>query len=153
MIGPATAVHSSADAAGTWHLPNPGKRDALDHGKLFVCLLRKKGRWGFFAAATRALLGLARKDDMIRIDAVERVRVESQRSHLTVSIDGETWQLQPPLEYKIRHAALRVMAPALVAEGRRYRWIARDLSLSKNTVAAIVGRARVETAPDIQLAG
>ena len=28
---------------------------------------------------------------------------------------------------------------ALVAEGRSYRWIARDLSLSKNTVAAIVG--------------
>ena len=31
---------------------------------------------------------------------------------------------------------------ALVAEGRSYRRIARDLGLSKNTVAAIVGRAR-----------
>lgn len=40
---------------------------------------------------------------------------------------------------------------SLVAEGRSYRWIARDLSLSKNTVAAVVGRARVETAPDISL--
>lgn len=35
---------------------------------------------------------------------------------------------------------------ALVAEGRSYRWIARDLGLSKNTVAAIVGRARVDAA-------
>lgn len=37
------------------------------------------------------------------------------------------------------------MAPkvlALIAEGRSYRWIARDLGLSKNTVGAIVGRAR-----------
>ena len=41
---------------------------------------------------------------------------------------------------------------ALVAEGRSYRWIARDLSLSKNTVAAIVGRARMETAPNIETA-
>ncbi|OZA59398.1 MAG: DNA resolvase, partial [Sphingomonadales bacterium 39-62-4] len=39
---------------------------------------------------------------------------------------------------------------ALVAEGRSYRWIARDLGLSKNTVAAIVARARADTAPDIQ---
>ena len=34
-----------------------------------------------------------------------------------------------------------------VAEGRSYRWIARDLGLSKNTVAAIVGRAKAETEP------
>ncbi len=41
---------------------------------------------------------------------------------------------------------------ALVAEGRSYRWIGRDLGLSKNTVAAIVGRARLDTAPDIEIA-
>jgi DNA invertase Pin-like site-specific DNA recombinase len=31
---------------------------------------------------------------------------------------------------------------ALVAEKRSYRWIARDLGISKNTVAAIVHRER-----------
>src|SRR3546814_6788587 len=31
---------------------------------------------------------------------------------------------------------------AHIAEGRSYRWIARDLGLSKNTVAGIVARAR-----------
>ncbi|WP_261763970.1 recombinase family protein [Acetobacter tropicalis] len=31
---------------------------------------------------------------------------------------------------------------ALVAEKRSYRWIARDLGISKNTVAAIVQRER-----------
>lgn len=35
---------------------------------------------------------------------------------------------------------------ALVTEGRSYRWIARDLGLSKNTVAAIVGRTRAKAA-------
>jgi DNA-binding CsgD family transcriptional regulator len=29
---------------------------------------------------------------------------------------------------------------ALIAEGRSYRWIARDLDISKNTVAGIAAR-------------
>ncbi len=41
---------------------------------------------------------------------------------------------------------------ALVAEGRSYRWIARDLGLSKNTVAAIVGRAKADTVRVIEMA-
>lgn len=35
---------------------------------------------------------------------------------------------------------------AAVAEGRSYRWIARDLQISKNTVAAIVKRSGTENA-------
>jgi diacylglycerol kinase family enzyme len=96
-------------------LPSPGKRAVLDNGKLCVLVLRKTGRWGLFAVAIRTLLGLTRKDALIRLDAVERLRVESHRSHLTVSIDGETEQMHSPLEYNIRKAALRVMAPVTVA--------------------------------------
>jgi len=33
---------------------------------------------------------------------------------------------------------------ALIAEGRSYRWIARDLAISKNTVADIVQRQRAD---------
>lgn len=35
---------------------------------------------------------------------------------------------------------------ALVDEGRSYRWIARDLGISKNTVTAIVGRVKTNNA-------
>jgi DNA invertase Pin-like site-specific DNA recombinase len=38
---------------------------------------------------------------------------------------------------------------AHIGEGRSYRWIARDLGLSKNTVAGIVARARGDVRPDI----
>ncbi|MFT6569913.1 MAG: FixJ family two-component response regulator, partial [Sphingomonas echinoides] len=38
---------------------------------------------------------------------------------------------------------------AHIAEGRSYRWIARDLGLSKNTVAGIVARARGNVSPDV----
>ena len=93
-------------------LPRPGDRKSLKDGKLCVLVLRKKGRWGLFAAAARALMGRTHDDDMIRLDAVEQLRVESRRSHVTVAIDGETERLAPPLTYTIRKAALRVMAPA-----------------------------------------
>jgi DNA-binding CsgD family transcriptional regulator len=39
---------------------------------------------------------------------------------------------------------------ALVAEGRSYLWISRDLCLSKNTVAGIVVRAQVDTVSDTE---
>ena len=39
---------------------------------------------------------------------------------------------------------------ALIVEGRSYRWIARDLGLSKNTVAAIVGRSRAGASTDVE---
>ena len=92
-------------------LPTPGQRKSLVDGRLCVMALRKKGRLGLFAVALRTLFNRAGDDDMIRLDAVETLRVESRRSHLTVSIDGETEQLQSPLEYRIRKGALRVMAP------------------------------------------
>ena len=38
----------------------------------------------------------------------------------------------------------------LNAEGRSYRWIARDLGISKNTVADIVKRNRLSLAPKIE---
>jgi len=92
-------------------LPSPGKRKSLTDGKLCVLALRKKGRMGLLAVAARTLFNRARDDDMIRLDAVEELRVESRRSHLTVSIDGETEPLAGPLTYTIRKGALRVMAP------------------------------------------
>ncbi|MEO7787661.1 MAG: diacylglycerol kinase family protein [Sphingomicrobium sp.] len=92
-------------------LPTPGQRKSLTDGKLCVLVLRKKGRMGLFAVALRTLFNRARDDDMIRLAAVEELRVESRRSHLTVSIDGETEQLAGPLTYTIRKGALRVMAP------------------------------------------
>jgi len=73
--------------------------------------MRKKTRRGFVAASIRALLNRARRDDMVQLDAVERLRVGSRRSQLTVSLDGEVVRATPPLDYKIRKKALRVIAP------------------------------------------
>jgi diacylglycerol kinase family enzyme len=92
-------------------LPAPGKRAALDDGKLCILILRKTSRLAFLAATARALVGRARHDDMIRLDAATELTVDSRRSHLAVAIDGETEHLKPPLTYRIRPEALTVLAP------------------------------------------
>jgi diacylglycerol kinase family enzyme len=92
-------------------LGGPGRRQSLDKGELCVMVMRKKTRRGLIAASVRALFDRARADDMVRIDGVERLRVASQRSHLVVSIDGEVVSAEPPLDYRIRRRALRIIAP------------------------------------------
>jgi diacylglycerol kinase family enzyme len=73
--------------------------------------MRKKTRRGFMAATMRALLGRSRPDELVRIDGVERLRVSSAREQLAVSLDGEVVRAAPPLDYRIRKQALRVIVP------------------------------------------
>jgi diacylglycerol kinase family enzyme len=48
---------------------------------------------------------------MVRIEDVQRLKVASRRSALAVSLDGEVVGAEPPLDYRIRAKALRVIAP------------------------------------------
>ena len=93
-------------------LPAAGQRESLEDGQLCVLVMRKKTRRGFIAASVRALLKKSRADDMVRLDGVERLRVSSRRRTLAVSLDGEVVHAEPPLDYRIRRKALRVIAPA-----------------------------------------
>jgi diacylglycerol kinase family enzyme len=93
-------------------LAAPGQRESLADGQLCVLVMRKNTRRGLIAASIRALIGRARPDDMVRLDSVERLRVASHRSHLSVSLDGEVVSEKAPLDYRIRKGALKVIAPA-----------------------------------------
>lgn len=93
-------------------LPGAGRRESLDGGELCVLVMRSKSLPGFLAATGRALLGLGRADDMVRLDDVRELTVDSRRSHLTLAVDGETLALAPPLTFRIRPKALRVIALA-----------------------------------------
>ena len=92
-------------------LAAPGQRESMEDGTLSVFVMRKKTRLGFLAATARALLDRTRDDDMVRISRVSRLRVGSRRRHLTVSLDGEVVTALPPLDYRVRRRALRVIAP------------------------------------------
>jgi YegS/Rv2252/BmrU family lipid kinase len=89
----------------------PGRRESIEDGSLSVFVMRKKTRRGLIAASVRALFNRARPDEMVQIDNVQRLRVSSHRSVLPVSLDGEVVGASPPLDYKIRKKALRVIAP------------------------------------------
>ena len=89
----------------------PGQRESIDDGQLCVLVMRKNTRTGMLAASVRAFFGRSRADDMVRLDGVERLRVSAPRPQLAVSLDGEVVRSEPPLEYRIRKRALRVIAP------------------------------------------
>jgi len=89
----------------------PGQRERIDGGELCVLVLGKKTRRGLIAASLRAFLDRSRPDDMVRLEGVERLRVSVPRPQLAVSLDGEVVRDEPPLEYRIRKQALRVIAP------------------------------------------
>ncbi|MCL6684043.1 diacylglycerol/lipid kinase family protein [Sphingomonas alba] len=93
-------------------LPAAGRREALDDGELCVMVMRSKSLPGFLAATGRALIGIRRRDDMVRLKGVKELKVDSPRSHLSVAMDGEALSLPPPLTFRIRPRALKVIAPA-----------------------------------------
>jgi YegS/Rv2252/BmrU family lipid kinase len=92
-------------------LAAPGRRESLEDGTLSVFVMRKKTRRGLIAASIRGLLTRTRRNDMVRLDGVERLRVDSRRSQIPVALDGEVVRAVPPLDYRIRAKALRVIAP------------------------------------------
>jgi diacylglycerol kinase family enzyme len=93
-------------------LPMLGKRQCLDAGELCVYVARPRRPLGLLWLALRAAFGglnAARDLDMLRLDEVE---VGSRARRLPVSRDGEVEVMRPPLRYRIRPGALRVLAPA-----------------------------------------
>ena len=90
---------------------NLGKREVLDGGELWVYLARDAGRLGFVRLALRALAG--RLDDSRDFQGigVQQVVVEDRRRVLKVAFDGEVCHVAPPLRYRIRPRALRVLVP------------------------------------------
>jgi diacylglycerol kinase family enzyme len=59
----------------------------------------------------RSLAGIERSMDIVQLEDVATLRVGSSRSSLTISLDGETARMEPPLNYRIRPRALKVIAP------------------------------------------
>ena len=92
-------------------MPGAGTRERLDGGELCVVLLRRKSRLGFCVASIRALFGRDRLADVELLDGIRRLRVDSARPSIAISVDGETEKVQPPLIYEARPRALRVIAP------------------------------------------
>ena len=96
---------------------NIGVRDRLDKGVLSIYITHRTGRLKLIILALRAVIGGLRNDkDFLELRSNE-VRIVTRHKRLRVAFDGEIEVMKPPLEYRIRSRALRVIVPK-DAEGK-----------------------------------
>jgi diacylglycerol kinase family enzyme len=89
-----------------------GERAALTDGQLSLYLTHRMGRFGLLRLAFMALL---RRLDQARdfdVLAAREFTVDTRHRRLRVATDGEVTVMAPPLNYRVRPGALRVLVPA-----------------------------------------
>ncbi len=87
-----------------------GTRRCLDAGRLFVYVANAVSGKELIGLALRVLFGRVPKKTFDAL-LVTEARIETRRSHLMVSFDGEVARMKTPLHYRVRPAALRVLVP------------------------------------------
>lgn len=89
-------------------------RSALDDGRLVLYVAASLTPWRAAVLAVRMAFGRWRDaPDLLRIEA-DAFTIRSRRRSLRVMNDGETLLLAPPLAYRIRRGALKVIVPMQV---------------------------------------
>jgi diacylglycerol kinase family enzyme len=89
-----------------------GRRSSLEGGELCLFTANWRGIPGFARLVLRAALGRLDQDADFERQCVPELIIHSRRERLGVSLDGEVMRLRPPLRFRIRPGALRVLGPA-----------------------------------------
>lgn len=90
------------------------RRSTLDSGRLAVYLARHDQSWSVARLMVGLVLGTWQRNPQLETRSVEHLIVRSSRHRLKVANDGEIIRLTPPLVYRVRPAALAVLAPGCV---------------------------------------
>jgi YegS/Rv2252/BmrU family lipid kinase len=90
---------------------NIGGRACLDAGQLSLYFSHHTRRLGLVGLGLRALLGRVEKAEEFVAMCTTEVSIETPRSRIRVSTDGEVIVMRPPLRYRVRPGALRVIVP------------------------------------------
>jgi YegS/Rv2252/BmrU family lipid kinase len=88
----------------------PG-RPSMTDGELCLYIPHPRGRFRFMWFTIRALFGRLQSEREFDIVRTTSFTIESKRSRLRVSLDGEIEVMKPPLEFVARAGALRVIVP------------------------------------------
>ncbi len=91
---------------------NIGGRACLDKGELSLYMTNRTGRLGLIRLALRALTGGLRQDKDFVAMCPKEIWIATKQKRLRVALDGEVALIGPPLHYRVRAGALRVLAPA-----------------------------------------
>jgi diacylglycerol kinase family enzyme len=92
-------------------LPSLGTRGRVDGGELWLCVSKHQGRLALLWLAFRSVFGLVDRDRDLHTVLASSAQIRARTSRVFVSFDGEVEPLRPPLCYRIRPAALRVLVP------------------------------------------
>jgi diacylglycerol kinase family enzyme len=93
-----------------------GSRARLDGGELCLCVARGMSRFGLVRMAVRGLMGGLRSSGDLDVVCSGEAWVRTRRV-VYIALDGEVLRVPGPLHYRIRPAALRVIAPQPGAAG------------------------------------
>lgn len=94
-----------------------GHRTSLSDHRLATYVIATTSRWRLIANIFRSRFGgLAAAPSMDRY-ASEELRIDADRSTLTIALDGEPIDVQAPLMFRSRAAALQVLATPIRDEG------------------------------------
>jgi diacylglycerol kinase family enzyme len=89
-----------------------GGRAHMSGGRLSVFVAPQCGQFEILTLPGRALLGRLETHVNFESFTAADVTIEPARPHLSVAMDGEIALMEPPLRYRSRPAALRLLAPA-----------------------------------------
>jgi diacylglycerol kinase family enzyme len=88
-----------------------GSRARLDSGALWVSTISALSRWRLVKMLFETWMGRVAQNPDFHALTTKELRVDSNRSRLYVSRDGEVELLKTPLMYTVHHRALRVIVP------------------------------------------
>ena len=86
-----------------------GTRPSLSGGRLAIYIVKGGGRRHVLRLAWRMLTNRVR--DELEVVLAEAATLESRRPRIHVASDGDVQLMAPPLEFRIRPAALQVLLP------------------------------------------
>jgi diacylglycerol kinase family enzyme len=90
-----------------------GGRARLDRGQLSIYFSHRTRRLELIALGLRALLAQVEQAEKFVAMTATEVSIETPRSRIRVSTDGEVTVMRSPLLYRVRPGALRVAVPKL----------------------------------------
>ena len=91
--------------------PTLGRRHSLDRGMLSVYVVKQRRAWGLFWMVWRMAFGKVSQGRDVESFRLSELEVRSKTSRLPVALDGEVEFMHPPLQYRSRPRALRVIVP------------------------------------------
>jgi len=88
-----------------------GTRETLDAGLLSVYAVRTRTRWRTVVMLLSALFSKLEEHDLFDAARTEAVTLDTKKTNIEVSLDGEVVRMQTPLQYQIMKHSLNVILP------------------------------------------